>query len=190
MICLSVPITSSSARIDFSRPTNSGTIICGNTTMSRRGRTGKAVESCGADVFFVMSFPFKRPVSGNRSYQCLDTGPAIFSIHKWRSVNAFSSPTAGCPTPHRARRTNDRKCSLPRCRGTCGLPPAMPPERTRNRIEVFHLRPPPRVSQRLASVEGHVSCPVRRHRTSHEMSRVDLKRKDPPRRVFPSADLV
>ncbi len=62
---------SSSARIDFSRPTNSGTIICGNTTMSRRGRTGKAVDSCGADVFFVMSFPFKRPVSGNRTDRCL-----------------------------------------------------------------------------------------------------------------------
>jgi hypothetical protein len=40
MICLSDPITSSSARIDFSRPTNSGTIMCGNTTMSRSGRTG------------------------------------------------------------------------------------------------------------------------------------------------------
>ena len=37
---LSAFITSSRARIDFSRPTNSGTIICGNTTMSRRGRTG------------------------------------------------------------------------------------------------------------------------------------------------------
>ena len=33
-------ITSSSALIDFSRPTNSGTIICGKTTMSRSGRTG------------------------------------------------------------------------------------------------------------------------------------------------------
>jgi ATP-dependent Lon protease len=28
------------ARIDFSRPTNSGTIICGKTTMSRSGSTG------------------------------------------------------------------------------------------------------------------------------------------------------
>ena len=27
------------ARIDFSRPTKSGTIMCGKTTMSRRGRT-------------------------------------------------------------------------------------------------------------------------------------------------------
>ncbi|WP_422386251.1 hypothetical protein [Paracoccus sulfuroxidans] len=33
-------MTASSARTDFSRPTKSGTIICGNTTMSRRGRTG------------------------------------------------------------------------------------------------------------------------------------------------------
>jgi acyl-CoA hydrolase len=35
----SVRTTSSSARIDFSRPTNSGTIMCGNTTISRSGKT-------------------------------------------------------------------------------------------------------------------------------------------------------
>src|SRR5262245_39075881 len=40
-------ITSSSALIDFSRPTKSGTIMCGNTTMSRRGRTGYARVSPG-----------------------------------------------------------------------------------------------------------------------------------------------
>jgi len=34
-------ITSSSARTDFSRPTNSGAAIFGYTTMSRSGRTGK-----------------------------------------------------------------------------------------------------------------------------------------------------
>ena len=39
-ICLSSFITASSARTDFSRPTKSGTIMCGNTTMSRNGRTG------------------------------------------------------------------------------------------------------------------------------------------------------
>ena len=33
-------ITSSSALMDFSRPTNSGTIMCGKTTMSRSGSTG------------------------------------------------------------------------------------------------------------------------------------------------------
>ncbi|WP_410010314.1 hypothetical protein [Phyllobacterium sp. A18/5-2] len=32
-------MTSSSARMDFSRPTKSGTIICGKTTISRNGRT-------------------------------------------------------------------------------------------------------------------------------------------------------
>ncbi|WP_369293117.1 MULTISPECIES: hypothetical protein [unclassified Stappia] len=37
---MSALITSSSARIDFSRPTKSGTIMCGKTTISRRGRTG------------------------------------------------------------------------------------------------------------------------------------------------------
>jgi hypothetical protein len=36
----SVRITSSSARIDFSRPTKSGTIMWGKTTMSRSGNTG------------------------------------------------------------------------------------------------------------------------------------------------------
>jgi hypothetical protein len=40
-------ITSSSAWIDFSRPTNSGTIMCGKTTMSRSGSTGKARISPG-----------------------------------------------------------------------------------------------------------------------------------------------
>jgi hypothetical protein len=46
-ICLSSFITSSSARIDFSRPTNSGTIMCGKTTMSRSGSRrlrGRQVE--------------------------------------------------------------------------------------------------------------------------------------------------
>ncbi|USP02059.1 hypothetical protein LBE40_04125 [Bartonella taylorii] len=32
-------MVSSRARIDFSRPTKSGTIICGKTTISRRGKT-------------------------------------------------------------------------------------------------------------------------------------------------------
>ncbi len=41
-ICLSSFITASSARTDFSRPTNSGTIMCGNTTMSRSGSTASA----------------------------------------------------------------------------------------------------------------------------------------------------
>src|SRR5947209_20406269 len=40
-------ITSSSALIDFSRPTNSGTIMCGKTTMSRNGNTGYARVSPG-----------------------------------------------------------------------------------------------------------------------------------------------
>ena len=34
------PSRVSSAATDLSRPTNSGTIMCGKTTMSRRGRTG------------------------------------------------------------------------------------------------------------------------------------------------------
>jgi hypothetical protein len=42
-ICLSSFITSSKARTDLSRPTNRGTIMCGKTTMSLNGRTGKRV---------------------------------------------------------------------------------------------------------------------------------------------------
>jgi len=34
-------IASSSALIDFSRPTKSGTTMCGNTMMSRKGSRGK-----------------------------------------------------------------------------------------------------------------------------------------------------
>ena len=40
---LSSFMTSSRARTDFSRPTKSGTIMCGKTTISRSGRTGSAV---------------------------------------------------------------------------------------------------------------------------------------------------
>ena len=49
-ICLSARITSSSALIDFSRPTKSGTIMCGKTTMSRSGRTGKVLSPEGTPI--------------------------------------------------------------------------------------------------------------------------------------------
>ncbi len=39
-ISLSPAIACSSALIDFSRPTNSGTTMWGNTMMSRKGRSG------------------------------------------------------------------------------------------------------------------------------------------------------
>src|SRR6185437_1854381 len=38
---LSAAIAASSAATDFSRPTNSGTMRCGKTTMSRSGRIGR-----------------------------------------------------------------------------------------------------------------------------------------------------
>ena len=41
-ICLPARIAWSSARIDFSRPTNSGMTMCGYTTTSRSGSTGSA----------------------------------------------------------------------------------------------------------------------------------------------------
>ena len=42
-------IAASSAATDFSRPTNSGTMRCGKTTMSRSGRIGK--QSCHARLY-------------------------------------------------------------------------------------------------------------------------------------------
>src|SRR5262249_8633784 len=40
-------IASSSARMDFCRPTNSGTTMCGKTMMSRSGRSGTRRPPCG-----------------------------------------------------------------------------------------------------------------------------------------------
>ena len=42
MMRLSASIACSSARMDLSRPTNSGMTMCGNTTTSRSGRTGRS----------------------------------------------------------------------------------------------------------------------------------------------------
>ncbi|WP_414593861.1 hypothetical protein [Ancylobacter sp. G4_0304] len=47
---VSFRMTSSSARMDFSRPTKSGTIICGKTTISRSGRTGKVWGTPGVSA--------------------------------------------------------------------------------------------------------------------------------------------
>src|SRR5205085_12173488 len=66
-------ITSSSARIDFLRPTKRGAIMCGNTTMSRSGNIGKARVSPGmrggrglalvmAQVLFILAVRRDRPV--------------------------------------------------------------------------------------------------------------------------------
>src|SRR5262249_52315649 len=60
-------ITSSSALMDFSRPTNIGTIMCGNTTMSRSGNAGYALSSPGVSggrgLDDVMArFPFVVPL--------------------------------------------------------------------------------------------------------------------------------
>src|SRR5579885_2529422 len=51
--------------MDFSRPTKSGTIMCGNTTMSRSGRTGKFCVapgfSAGRGFWVVMETSFFLP---------------------------------------------------------------------------------------------------------------------------------
>ncbi|MFC5990328.1 hypothetical protein [Limoniibacter endophyticus] len=52
-------MTSSSARIDFSRPTKSGTIICGKTTMSRSGSTANTPFSWEGMTLVIVQ-PFSR----------------------------------------------------------------------------------------------------------------------------------
>src|SRR5262245_61436882 len=49
-------IASSSASIDFWRPTNSGTTMCGKTTMSRSGRSGSDLRAGGAPVCVTRDF--------------------------------------------------------------------------------------------------------------------------------------
>src|SRR5262245_13633546 len=44
-------IASSSASIDFCRPTNSGTTMCGKTTMSRSGSSGRALRLSGSPLW-------------------------------------------------------------------------------------------------------------------------------------------
>ena len=59
-----------SARTDFSRPTNNGTIICGKTTISRRGRTGKLRRCSDSDML-----PLTRmSVRGNETEQFYNIG--------------------------------------------------------------------------------------------------------------------
>src|SRR5262245_22315242 len=67
-------ITSSSALMDFSRPTNSGTIMWGNTTMSRNGKTGYARTSPGVSGgrgFVVMArFLLLEPLLHDPTVRC------------------------------------------------------------------------------------------------------------------------
>src|SRR5688572_25460765 len=55
-ISLSCAIASSRAAIDFSRPTKSGTTMCGNTMMSRRGRRGstRCFRAAGLPLSFLL----------------------------------------------------------------------------------------------------------------------------------------
>src|SRR5688572_26458167 len=49
-------IALSSASIDFCRPTNSGTTMCGNTTMSRSGSSGSALRGLSVPVAVTRDF--------------------------------------------------------------------------------------------------------------------------------------
>src|ERR1700683_336713 len=64
MISASFFITSSRARIDFSRPTNSGTIMCGKTTMSRNGRTGYRVPRGRSNIRLLSREPRREEEAG------------------------------------------------------------------------------------------------------------------------------
>src|SRR5690606_31324417 len=80
-------IASSSARMDFSRPTNSGMTMCGNTTTSRSGSTGRVAISGRSGM--------SAPVAGGAS-GALSTvmGPWRGGC-KRRSVNKESRPWNG-----------------------------------------------------------------------------------------------
>src|SRR5690349_14051645 len=68
-------ITSSSALIDFSRPTKSGTIICGNTTISRSGRTAKTPSPEALDILaIVQPFMSRTLILANRESHINDRG--------------------------------------------------------------------------------------------------------------------
>src|ERR1700683_2344995 len=64
MISASFFITSSRARIDFSRPTNSGTIMCGKTTMSRNGRMGYRVPRGRSNIRLLSREPRREEEAG------------------------------------------------------------------------------------------------------------------------------
>src|SRR5687768_2916200 len=65
---LSSRITSSSALMDFSRPTNNGTIMWGKTTMSRSGRTGRVSALPGIAGVFETLFVIFVPFAGLAAY--------------------------------------------------------------------------------------------------------------------------
>lgn len=54
-ICLSDSMAFSSALMDLGRPTNRGMTICGNTTTSRNGRSGRLVSSVSNSVVDMVS---------------------------------------------------------------------------------------------------------------------------------------
>ena len=74
-------ITSSRAAIDFSRPTKSGTTICGKTTISRRGRMGKRWGS-----LIIKTSPLK-----SYDYTWVHTRQATSHSITFRSINLSSN---------------------------------------------------------------------------------------------------
>ena len=92
---LSDSMACSSARMDLSRPTNSGITMCGNTTTSRSGSTGRTRRSWPAweCSVVVMRAPVSGPAAG-----CAGT------------ATVMGLPATGC----KRRRRMPVKCAIPR----------------------------------------------------------------------------
>src|ERR1044071_1161043 len=82
-------IASSSARMDFWRPTKSGTTMCGKTMMSRRGRSGTRSPPlggwpCGSRLSFRKSMRPPSPSGGLGGLLVEDDGLLLAGHHLFR----------------------------------------------------------------------------------------------------------
>ena len=113
-ICLSSFITASSARTDFSRPTNSGTIMCGNTTMSRSGSTASRSPGEGTAALVTgasgCAWPVGSPAAcaAGSPAACAAGSPAACAAGSPAgcaagcSAGSPAGSAAGCPGPGRS----------------------------------------------------------------------------------------
>src|SRR6266853_463325 len=90
-MCFPVSLATSSALIDFGRPTNSGITMCGNTTTSRNGSSGKgvsAVDSVGRSLPMAVQYPSKSFIFPHLPLIRMDAGKA-----KVGSTNGLFKPS-------------------------------------------------------------------------------------------------
>ena len=95
-IWLSARITSSRARMDFSRPTKSGTTMCGKTTMSRSGRTGGVCPSRARLRRAGLRSPDCRPTLSCKSSFQLGSG-SPYRMHESSHPGPRSCRSRGVP---------------------------------------------------------------------------------------------